>query len=160
MKNYLLLCSGVLLLSFLTPSAARAGSEADCAIWLCLPGGFPPACGAAYKAFMHRIKHRKPPLPNLSSCMVGPSGVSGSEKVSGKYKQGYERYESCREGYVLRESNDNGMIRGVCLPASCASAPSYHLQYFFCRGYDAVRRAKPHYVKMWVNGDYLGQYFY
>lgn len=157
MKYFLILCLGALLLSFVAPSAARATSEDDCAIWLCLPAGFTVGCGAAYKAFLYRISHRKPPLPNLSSCVSGPD----HKKISGHYQLGYERYEPCQEGYVLREKKDYGRVfRARCVVAACASARHYRPESFYCQSYDAVRRVKTGYIKMWVNGDYLGQFFY
>lgn len=55
---------------------AQAASQDECAIWLCLPGGFPSGCSAAYSAFKKRIKKLKPPLPPLSECIVSaPSGA-------------------------------------------------------------------------------------
>lgn len=31
------------------PYTANAASQAECSIWLCLPGGFPAGCGAAIR---------------------------------------------------------------------------------------------------------------
>ncbi len=59
-------------------SPANAASENECAIWICLPGGFPAGCGSAYSAMINRVKHRKPPLPNFSACAVNPPIGSGS----------------------------------------------------------------------------------
>lgn len=63
---------GALFLSFaaLFSNAAHAESQDDCAIWLCLPAGFPGGCGGAYSAFKDRIKHFRPPLPDFASCSV------------------------------------------------------------------------------------------
>lgn len=138
---------------------ARAASEADCAIWICLPGGFPSGCGAAHSAFKKRIKKGRPPLPPLASCTTGPNGKG----VNGSYQLGYEIFEACKEGYVLKESN-NGMIRtGVCQKTQCSSSPYGFGGYNnrnSCDSYAAIRRAQPSYVKMWVDGDYLGQFWY
>ncbi len=49
---------------------AKAASEAECAIWICLPGGFPGGCEAAYSAMVSRIKSLRPPLPPFKSCSV------------------------------------------------------------------------------------------
>lgn len=46
-----------------------AASDDECAIWLCLPTGFPSGCGDAKSAFKKRIKKFKPPLPSFSSCL-------------------------------------------------------------------------------------------
>lgn len=45
-------------------------NEAECAIWLCAPAGFPKyqACIAAHAAMIERIKEFKPIFPSLSSC--------------------------------------------------------------------------------------------
>lgn len=130
----------------------HAVSEADCAIWLCLPGGFPTGCSAAYSAFKHRIKHDKPPLPELSSCTTGPDGKGSS----GHYQMGYEYFEPCKEGYRLEQSQKNGFfVTGHCEKIKCER---YWNQS--CDRYEAVRRAKPSYIKMWVDGNYLGQFFY
>ncbi len=60
----------------LAPSAAFASSQDECAIWICLPGGFPNGCGAAKSAMMDRIEDRKSPLPSFRSCAVQDSGGS------------------------------------------------------------------------------------
>lgn len=59
-------------------SLASAASQDECAIWICLPGGFPSGCGAAHSAMIDRIKDGKPPLPDFGSCAVNPSKGSGS----------------------------------------------------------------------------------
>lgn len=63
-------------LAFAAP--LKAASENECAIWLCLPGGFPSGCGAAHSAMIDRVKDFKPPLPSFSSCAVNPlAGSAG-----------------------------------------------------------------------------------
>ncbi len=53
-----------------------AADQDDCAIWLCLPTGFPSGCSGAKSAFKKRIKHLRPPLPDLMSCVVdAPDGT-------------------------------------------------------------------------------------
>ncbi|MCO5164595.1 MAG: hypothetical protein M9939_26255 [Mesorhizobium sp.] len=49
---------------------AKAASEAECAIWICLPGGFPGGCEAAHSAMIARIKSLRPPLPPFKECSV------------------------------------------------------------------------------------------
>ena len=130
---------------------SNAASEAECAIWLCLPGGFPTGCTAAHSAFKSRIKKGKPPLPDLSACSIGSDGKSSN----GRYEMGHEYFEPCKEGYVLRQTGYGIASSGRC-------------ERKFCRGescqvqdsYEATRRSKPSYVKMWVDGQYLGQFFY
>lgn len=134
---------------------AKAASQDACAIWICLPGGFPSGCGGAFSEFKKRIKKGRDPLPRLSSCTTGPNG----ETVDGHYQLGYERFEPCENGYVLRERRQGyRATEGKCFRQFCA--PSNFTENSSCENYTAIIRPKPHYVKMWVNGDYLGQYFY
>ncbi|EMC9392301.1 conjugal transfer protein TraL [Vibrio parahaemolyticus] len=73
--------------TFLLPAQPTyAASDDECAIWLCLPTGFPSGCSDAKKAFVKRIKKFEPPLPNFMSCLFSgdvPSGTpSGSDMNS------------------------------------------------------------------------------
>nr|AGH89318.1 conserved hypothetical protein similar to pRA3.33 [uncultured bacterium] len=61
--------------SMVSPSA-QAASEDECAIWLCLPGGFPSGCGGAKSAMLKRVKKGKSPLPDFVSCAVKSGGSS------------------------------------------------------------------------------------
>lgn len=141
----------------LQPQKASAASKSDCAIWICLPGGFPQGCSAAYSAFRDRIKHRKPPLPDLSSCTTGPNG----ERVAGNYELGRETFETCRSGYVLRENNRSGFpVGGKCYLSQCAPEKYLDANQTYCQSYEAIRRTKQNYIKMWVEGKYLGQFWY
>jgi len=142
----------------------RAESEDSCAIWLCLPAGFPQGCSGAYGEFMHRLKKRRPPLPDLSSCTTGPNG----EKSSGRYELGYNEYYPCEDDFELKvrtDSEGGGWAR--CISdnhLSCLYQEGLQivhrdedLCYYY---YMAKRRLKPNYVKMWVDGQYLGQYYW
>jgi len=154
-----LVCYVVLILAILHISIieTKASEQDACAIWLCLPAGFPQGCSGAYGEFKHRIKKGKSPLPSLLSCTTGPNG----EKTDGKYELGYEYYEPCKKGYSIREPlNNNGLRVGACYVESCA--PQYHSnrEDIHCKSYVALRRVKPSFVKMWIEGKYLGQYFY
>ena len=40
----------------LNPSPGYSASQDACAIWICLPGGFPSGCSGAYSEFKKRIK--------------------------------------------------------------------------------------------------------
>lgn len=85
-KSSMLLAS---TLFFSVPSfvpIAYAASDAECAIWLCLPAGFPSSpsgvassmtCGDAKRAMIKRIKNRKSPLPSFGSCLA-PGHVNTS----------------------------------------------------------------------------------
>ena len=44
--------------------------DVGCAIWLCLPAGFPgDQCRAPHKEMLHRLKHGHFPLPTFGSCV-------------------------------------------------------------------------------------------
>lgn len=68
--------------AFAFTAPAQAASQDECAIWICLPGGFPSGCGAAKSAMRDRIKDMKSPLPSFSSCAVNPPSGSGSHMTS------------------------------------------------------------------------------
>ena len=139
----------------LMPSLTMAASQDECAIWLCLPGGFPSGCERAYEEFVDRIKHGRPPLPDLASC-------TNEGKTNGRYEMGYELFEPCREGYVLLEPEPDDVSyrrHAMCYQENCA--PSHHGRNDnYCPSYEALKRPKPRFVKMWVDREYLGQFFY
>lgn len=66
LKNALL--GTALLAGLVLSSNSQAASEDECAIWICLPGGFPATCEAAASAMKDRIKDGKSPLPSFSAC--------------------------------------------------------------------------------------------
>lgn len=156
----MLLISLVALTTFLFDvRMAKAESEAACAIWLCLPGGFPTGCAAAHSEFKHRIKKGRSPLPNLSSCTTGPDGSTSN----GRYELGVEYFMPCKEGFKLDPSNSNPFEAATCKPTStkCSLREKYRRdEQNNCTSYAATRRTQPRYVKMWVDGQYLGQFFY
>ncbi|MGR5298462.1 conjugal transfer protein TraL [Vibrio mediterranei] len=67
---------------FLMPSPPTYANDADCAIWLCLPTGFPSGCEEAKDAFKDRIKNFKSPLPSLPSCFVDTGEKTSSGNVT------------------------------------------------------------------------------
>ncbi len=146
------------LLSFAAPSIAKAQSQAACAIWLCLPGGFPSGCSEAYDEFKHRIREGKSPLPDLSSCVVSPDGKS----TKGSYIQGKEYFFPCREGYDFFTNYVDGVPAGICVPklVSCRNERYALLNRPRCASYTAIRRMQDSFIKMWVDGKYVGQFFY
>ena len=72
MKKFFIKFMAVIVLAGSTglSQTAVAASQDECAIWLCLPAGFPSGCGPAKSAMKHRLKKFKPPLPNIAACMV------------------------------------------------------------------------------------------
>jgi len=153
---------GICNVSYISP--AKAASRDACAIWLCLPGGFPQGCGGAYTEFKHRIKKGRPPLPDLSSCTIESDG----EKFNGRYQLGFEEYYPCEDGFELKikyESEGDNWARCVSKNyLSCSYREGAqiirrdeNLCYYY---YTAKSRPKPNYVKMWVDGQYLGQFYW
>ncbi len=65
-------------------------SEDECALFLCLPGGFPSGCSGAYSAMIDRIKDFKPPLPSFSVCPDAPpnSGVTSNSGYAARIGHG------------------------------------------------------------------------
>jgi hypothetical protein len=138
---------------------AKAESEAACAIWLCLPGGFPTGCAAAYSEFKHRLKKGKSPLPSLSSCTTGPNGNSSN----GNYQMGVEYFFQCKEGFQYNKTPQGYSDDIMCIPTNsqCNVREKYRRgEKIDCTVYQAKRREQTHYIKMWVDGKYLGQFFY
>lgn len=71
--------TAALMATFLLPAQPTfAASQDECAIWLCLPTGFPSGCGDAKSAFLKRIKKFKPPLPSFTSCLFSGDVPSGT----------------------------------------------------------------------------------
>lgn len=107
LRNGLLLAIlAVTSVGFSLPSFAA--SDDECAIWMCLPTGFPSGCGGAKRAFKDRIKHFKSALPSFSSC-VKDSGNSGSSDTF-TAKDGLAAFIPSYEYCAQRESKDHQCI--------------------------------------------------
>lgn len=140
-------------------SSAHAASEAECAIWLCLPAGFSVSeCGAAHSAFKKRLRKGKPPLPPLASCVTGPDASTGN----GRYEMGFELWEACRTGYQPVNYLDPFQAERTraCVSEECPNMQPDVFGRFACEHYPAIQRAKPHFIKIWVDKEYQGQFFY
>ena len=81
---------------------AMAASQAECKIWLCLPGGFPSDCGDAHSAMKKRIKKGRAPLPPFHECTADSSSSMtykmGTDPVYGTRKQ-------CSSGILGKDSD-------------------------------------------------------
>lgn len=89
----LILTTAICSLILPTSMPVSAASQDDCAIWLCLPTGFPSGCSKAKRAFVKRIKKFKPPLPSFTSCMAKRSEIPPELRTNDKpsvltYKEG------------------------------------------------------------------------
>ncbi len=96
--KYVCLC--IPLFFATTPIPSYAINEDACAIWLCLPAGFPSGCSGAHSEFVKRLRHFKPPLPSLSSCLVSPdlpsnSGSGSDISSSSAYAAYVPSYKTC-----------------------------------------------------------------
>jgi len=96
-------------------NAANGASQDECAIWLCLPGGFPSGCGAAYSAMIDRIKDRKTPLPNFGSCAVNPPKGSGSHM---SFDWGIAAYIPSHRECAQGDLSGDGCLRYATVPES------------------------------------------
>jgi hypothetical protein len=141
----------VLIFLSLLPASAKAESQDACAIWLCLPGGFPEGCSGAHREFKDRIEDGKPPLPPFSACSVDGKG-------NGKYERGVEYFEPCEAGYILETRGTGREQRGECVIKKCAERRFNSSSN--CRKIPAQRRAKPNYIRMWIDGKDIGKFFY
>ena len=110
-KKYFLIAAISLALSI----PVFAADQDDCAIWLCLPTGFPSGCSGAKSAFKKRIKHLRPPLPDLMSCVV--SYIPASQKCVKYEITGYGNtgpQYSCTQ----YEEIPAHYVDGPCIPSS------------------------------------------
>lgn len=113
------LLASCLLATTALPTTAFAASQAECAIWLCLPAGFPSSpsgapssltCGDAKQAMISRIKDLKSPLPAFASC-----AVPGSSSVM-EAKDGMATYVPAHEICTARFGDDERCIRWTTVP--------------------------------------------
>lgn len=157
MRNLGILLAAVLFMMMAVPTKSYAVSTAECEIWLCLPGGFPSGCEPAHSAFRSRIKSGKPPLPPLSAC--------GSNSTS-NYKMGYEPYENCKTGFKLQADSHYSAAERSSAGAKCVETECQNYTGFgrdrerVCDKYDAVRKPKPHFIQLWMDGQYQGKFYY
>lgn len=122
--------------------ATFAASQDECAIWICLPAGFPSGCSGAKSAFKNRIKHAQSPLPAFSSCAV--EGDSGS-KMS--YTQG-------RAVYVAAKTC-NGWYANIS--GTCVAAPAHWEKKGNCSTMGCQTKR---YIDIKVDGGGIGSTYY
>ena len=90
--------ASAMVLPLFPSSEAQAASQNECAIWICLPAGFPDGCSAPHKAFLRRLKKGKSPLPGWGSCAVNHPDAPN---VDAQADFGADPYIPCEEGYRL-----------------------------------------------------------
>ena len=153
----------LLIMPLLIPIESQAASEDECAIWLCLPTGFPDGCSSAKSAFIKRVKKLKPPLPDFFSCMVTNNNIPPDiaeemppqSEMTTKY--GTAAYIPARR-YCIRYSN-NRCYQYETKPASI-------LKDRVCR-IDKDRKSYPNgctstikYVDTYMDNNQYGQTYY
>ncbi|TPW27072.1 hypothetical protein FJU08_20910 [Martelella alba] len=123
-----------------TPAFAEGDYDLDCAVILCLAGGFPEGCDKAYVYMLDRITHI-PPKPPFGFCAMS----DGSEYTD--YTAPHRRLRSededgwyCPDGLKLHHEvtrDDNGRRQ---VEAFCYESVSYRW-----KGYGEDRRKVPVY---------------
>lgn len=91
-----------LSLSIISPQT-HAESEDECAIWLCLPAGFPAGCEKAYSAMIKRITRWKPlpPLPAFAACAISNPDAKDEEKIDPEeFSYTYRRVIIFKDGSI------------------------------------------------------------
>ncbi|WP_394213485.1 conjugal transfer protein TraL [Enterovibrio calviensis] len=143
------LAIAIMISPFPVIKPAQAESDAACAIWLCLPTGFPSGCGDAKSEFKKRLKKFKPPLPLLTSCIV-KSDVGGGSNMNSN--EGYAaRYPASTE-CVKRPANATGCIEWQTTPARTIEGESCHDRDDTCTDLK--------YVEVTIDGEITGSRFY
>ena len=87
--------TAIAVFTLVVSQSATAQSD-ECAIWLCLPGGFPLGCAAAAAAMAKRVASLKPPLPPWGSCAV-EAGDGGMRAHTGAAAWIGEPVEICTD---------------------------------------------------------------
>lgn len=141
-----------------------AASNDECAIWLCLPSGFPSGCGGAKSAMKDRLKKFKPPLPSFGSCRAkSPSSIGGGSTMSAI--DGFAAYLPERRGQCLSWSKPKGKNDNqTCLKWQIL--PEQYIKNATCRrnarhgntpsGCNSTKR----FVDVMIDGKKTGETFY
>lgn len=161
-QRKLLATAAFILASFggyLAPSSAFAASQDECAIWICLPGGFPSGCGAAHSAMMDRIEDLKSPLPSFGSCAV-QDGSGSQMSYDYNYAALLRQHREC-----TRWSRVGGRDESrVC--AEWETVPSRYVKGTRCRVDREGNRTPRHcvgtyrYVDVFIDGEKAGDTYY
>lgn len=105
-SNVLIMLQIVIVSSFSLPTFAA--SDDECAIWMCLPSGFPSGCEGAKSAFKDRVKHFKPALPNFHECVKDTGNSTGGDQFTAKngIAAFIPSYKYCMKSHRERRSGD------------------------------------------------------
>ena len=157
-------------------AGAQAASQDECAIWLCLPGGFPGSeCSAPESAMWDRIEDGDSPLPPFSECAVDAEGIG--------YQEGYAAYipphKHCVKSHKERRGYTSyGAPNYVTICDEFEDVPGKYLEGVGCRhvGYGATEPncsgnhldvrgqtsciGTKRFIRILENGKQLGSVFY
>lgn len=158
----LLATASLVLASFggyFAPSSALAASQDECAIWICLPGGFPSGCGAAHSAMIDRVKDMKSPLPSFSSCAV-QDGSGSQMSYNYNYAALIAEHRVCKRYSYYGGRNDNRRC------TEWETVPSQYMKGTRCR-VDRDGNRTPRYcvgtyryVDVFIDGGKAGDTYY
>lgn len=187
-KQCLLAAPAAAFLSFNAMAASddiMSDRQNECAIYLCLPGGFPGGCEAAYSAYVKRItsftggshpKRKYTDLPRFDLCVdENPPGIEdfnvGPDSVityQGAYEVHMPEYNTCTRWSYRKNSTDGTSVR-YCAAISTTPArvfeseEKYHQyqtievgQREYTTGYATTR----HYTDVLVDGEAVGNRYY
>lgn len=180
----MLLSTAVVSGAYATSGGIMSDRQSECAIWLCLPGGFPAGCEAAFAAYTKRItamtggkhpKRRFTDLPDFALCKdPNPEGIDdfnvGPESVityQGAYEVHMPAYNTCTR-WAYRNCGDNCSIRYCAAikttPARVfESQDPYHYYETISVGqteYRELRAPTKHYTDVLVDGKQVGKRYY
>lgn len=153
----------MILAATLFANNSFAASQAECAIWLCVPTGFPSGCSSAKSAMIDRIKHFKSPLPSLSSCIVSapsnslPQQASNLRGADGKaafipaktYCAKRTKYDSCAEW----ARHDAQLIKGESCKITYSSSSGKRVSPANCT-------KTYYYAEVYIDGQKTGETYY
>jgi len=140
-RNVSYIVTAIMSISLLIPALGHAASQNECAIWICLPGGFPDGCSDAHTAMVKRVKKKKSPLPAFSECAredennkmsydLRTAAYVPEHQVCTQYDEFYEyecltwetRPEEYIKGKSCEQDDDKPALND---PPYCASTHSY-----------------------------------
>ena len=153
---------------------AKAASDLDCGIWICLPGGFPAGCGPYYARFLWRIhrKRRLPPLVPLGSCAglaaaeLAAAGIPASTFKEPQVNYGREDYYECKENYSLfiipqsRDEDGSATCRNNNNACQTTRGRDDSIDRSLCNDYPARERTKKNYVDIKFEGRDTQRFYY
>lgn len=169
--------TAVAVASLLSAVTARAASQDECSIWLCLPGGFPSGCEKAKKAMKHRLHHGKSALPDWSKCIIDGPKKKDPHPSQLAYHHGVAAFIPTHHLCLDIQNHAGPCSGGTCRWQTCnhwgqQEIPATHSKDTSC----AIHHSGPHkepwnnkpvycsrtdtYHEVWVDGTQTGTTYY